>query len=163
MTPKVPTPNFTISTDPMLANIEEVTDTKYELAFIYGFVGKVTDNSVRLYQGLDLRQFYKIPKDEIVYAEKATCCDGAGLTKLVLFSTTRITYVSRQGTATLPAGALADVVAAKNNEGEDDGPLGPCRPGCSLNGLCICAPVNYWFCLDKDTACKLGVEVLSRS
>jgi hypothetical protein len=158
MNPNDPTPNFALATHPMLANIVEVTENKSELVFIYGYIGKVTDDTVRLHQGLDLRQFYEIPKAEIVYAEKVAGPEDQGLTKLVLFSTTRITYVSR-GRATLPASALAEVVAANNVRGRQD-PTDNCRPGCRVNGYCICAPVDYWLRLDPEAAGKRSVMVL---
>jgi len=160
MTPTGTIPKFALATDPMLANIQEVTDKKFELVIIYGYVGKVTDDTVRLHQCLDLRKFYEIPTNEVVYAENVTCPEGR-LTKIVLFSTTRITYVSG-AKATLPAGSLAEVVADRDQRGEQPDPE-YCQPYCQLNGRCVCAPVDYWLHLDQNKASRLGVEVLTAS
>src|ERR1700722_19054212 len=73
MTPNEPLPNFTLKTDPMLANIGEVTESHFELVFIFGFIGKVTDDTVQLFQGLDLRKYYEIPRRAIVHVEAITC------------------------------------------------------------------------------------------
>ncbi|MGO9466923.1 MAG: hypothetical protein ACLQIB_54100 [Isosphaeraceae bacterium] len=161
MTSKDPTPNYALSTHPMLAKLEKVPETKGELVLIYGFVGKVTEDTVRLHQGPDLRHCYEIHQDEIVYAEKAVCPEGLDLTKLVLYSTTRITYVKLgRAAATLPASALADVVAAKHKEAGKLGYDDTCPVMCRVNGYCICAPVDYWMQLDPDKARTLGVVVL---
>jgi hypothetical protein len=155
MTPKDTPTNFTLATDPMLANIDEVTEKHCELVFIYGFIGKVTDETVRLYQGLELRAYYEIPRRGIVFAEKVTCPGGPS-TKLVLYSTTRITYVS-SATVTLPASSLAKVVADHRIKSR---PAAPCRVGCLCNGVCICADMDYWLHLDENAARKLGVETV---
>jgi len=161
MTPKDPAPNFALSTHPMLANIESLPENKREFVLIHGFIGKVTDDTVRLHQGPDLFHYYEIPKDEIVYAEKAVCPEGLDLTKLVLSSTTRITYVSlSRARATLPAAALAEVVAAKNKDAGKLGHDDTCPVMCRVNGHCICAPVDYWLTLDQEKARTLGVVVL---
>jgi hypothetical protein len=157
--PQKATPaNFVLATDPMLANVGEVTEDKFELVFIYGHIGKLTDDTVCLHQGLDLRRHYEIPRGEIVFIKIITCSDG-DLTKIVLFSTTRITYVSGNARATLPASALAGVVAASNNKVRP--PLIPegCPTGCMCNGICHCASIDFWLKLDDDTAKKLGVVV----
>jgi hypothetical protein len=162
MTPNEPLANFTLMTDPMLANIGKVTESHFELVFIFGFIGKVTDDTVQLYQGLDLRRYYEIPRREIVYVENITCVGGPS-TKLVLFSTARITYVSNGATATLPASSLAAVVAAMNTPGreiERPGPQG-CPAGCLCNGICRCASSDYWLHLDEAAAKRLGVMVLN--
>ena len=59
MTEKDAPRNFVLAIDPMLANIDEITEDKYELVFIYGYLGKVTGETVRLYQGLDLRRILR--------------------------------------------------------------------------------------------------------
>jgi hypothetical protein len=162
MTPNDSLPNFTLMTDPMLANIGEVTETQFELVFIYGYIGKITDDTVQLFQGLDLRRYYEIPRSGIVYAENTTCTGGPS-TKLVLFSTTRITYVSNGVTVTLPASSLAAVVAAMNKPGRELEKTVPqlCPPGCLCKGVCACATSDYWLHLDEATAKRLGVMVLS--
>jgi hypothetical protein len=154
-------PNFALTTDPMLANIGEVTESHFELVFIYGFIGKVTDDTIQLYQGLDLRRYYEIPKREIVYGENVSCIGGP-TTKLVLFSTTRITYVSNDYAATLPASSLAAAVAVTNKPGREIEKFRPqlCPPGCLCNGICRCATSDYWLHLDEATAERLGVMVL---
>jgi hypothetical protein len=162
MTPHEPLPNFTLKTDPMLANIGEVTESHFELVFIYGYIGKVTEDTVQLFQGLDLRKYYEIPRREIVYVENITC-PGGPPTILVLFSTTRITYVSNGATATLPASSLAAVVAAMNNPVREVETPRPqlCPPGCLCNGICRCATIDYWLHLDEAAAKRLGVMVLN--
>ena len=162
MTPNEPLPNFTLMTDPMLANIGEVTESHFELVFIFGFIGRVTDDTIQLYQGLDLRRYYEIPRREIVYAENIICVGGPS-TKLVLYSTTPITYVSSGATATLPASSLAAAVAATNEPvGKLRRPIPhQCPAGCLCNGICRCATIDYWLHLDEATASRLGVRVLS--
>ena len=162
MTPNEPFPHFTLTTDPMLANVGEVTESHFELVFIFGFIGKVTDDTVQLFQGLDLRRYYAIPRREIVYAKNITCVGGPS-TELVLFSTTRITYVSNGATATLPASSLAAAVAATNEPVREIGRPVPyqCPAGCLCNGICRCASSDYWLRLDEATAKRLGVMVLS--
>jgi hypothetical protein len=161
MTP-TPTPvNFTLATDPMLANVGEPTKEKFELVFIYGYIGKVTDDTVVLHQGLDLRKYYEIPRCEIVYAVPPNCPGGPG-TMIVLFSTTCITYVSGSATAMLPASSLAAVVSANNAKARGiPVPGGVCPAGCMCNGICTCASYDYWLNLDEATAKKLGVVVSS--
>ncbi len=158
MTPQDTPPYFALSTDPMLANIDEVTEDKFELVFIYGHICKVTGDTVRLHQGLDLRQHYEIPRRDIVHAGTITCSEGT-LTKLVLFSTTRIAYVSGNATATLPASALAAIVASSNNDVRRPSASKVCPAGCLSNGICRCATIDHWFHLDADTARKMGVVV----
>jgi hypothetical protein len=161
MTPNDPLPNVTLKTDPMLANIGEVTESHFELVFIFGYIGEVTDDTVQLYQGLDLRRYYEIPRREIVHVASIGCVGGPS-TQLVLYSTTRITYVSNGATATLPASSLAAAVAATNKprrETESPSPQG-CPAGCLCNGICRCATVDYWLRLDEATARRLDVMVL---
>jgi hypothetical protein len=159
MNPKPASTNFTLTTDPMLANVGELTEEKFELVYIYGYIGKVTDETVVLYQGLDLRKYYKIPRHEIVYAVK-TACPGGPSTMIVLFSTTRINYVSGSATATLPASSLAEVVAASNAKGQaSTATMGQCPAGCLCNGICKCASMDFWLHLDEAKAKKLGVVV----
>jgi hypothetical protein len=150
--------NFVLATDPMLANIGEVTEDKFELVFIHGRIGKLTDDTVCLHQGLDLRHRYEIPRREIVFVKIITCSEG-DLTEIILFSTTVIKYVSGPSTATMPAAALAASVSASNGKVQQPAPALPCRPGCGCNGKCLCASVDHWFKLDADTAKKLGVVV----
>jgi hypothetical protein len=161
MTPNDPLPNVTLKTDPMLANIGEVTESHFELVFIFGYIGEVTDDTVQLYQGLDLRRYYEIPRRGIVHVESIACVGGPP-TKLVLYSTTRLTYVSNGATATLPASSLAAVVAATNNPGREKEKLSPqlCPAGCLCNGICRCATIDYWLRLDEATAQRLDVMVL---
>jgi hypothetical protein len=147
--------NFVLTTDPILANAGEPTEDHFELVFIFGYIGQVTDDTVGLHQGLDLRRYYEIPRQAIVYAEKVSSTDGPS-TKLVLFSTTRITYVSIIGTATLPVSSLAAVVGAMNRGGVL--PVIPCPAGCGL-GTCRCTNPDYWFHLNEETARRLEVVV----
>ena len=158
MPPKGAPANFDLATDPMLANIGELTDDKFELVFIYGRIGKLTDDTVCLHQGLDLRHHYEIPRREIVFVKIITCSEG-NLTKIVLFSKTVIKYVSGQSTATMPASAVAASVAASDGKGRQLSPTAACRPGCLCNGICKCASIDFWWKLDADTAKKLGVVV----
>ncbi len=158
MTEKDAPPNFVLSIDPMLANIDEITEEKYELVFIYGYLGKVTGETVRLYQGLDLRRHYEIPWREIVHVAMTTCTEGC-MSKLVLFSTTRIVYVSGTARATLPVSALAEVVASYNGNGRKPDGVSKCPVGCVCNGKCTCPTIDYWFNLNEETARKLGVVV----
>jgi hypothetical protein len=158
--PQKDTPaKFVLSTDPMLANVGDVTDDKFELVFIYGHIGKLTDDTVCLHQGLDLRRRYEIPRREIVHVTISTCTEG-DMSKVVLYSTTRITYVSGNATATLPASALAGFAEASNKK-----VLQPdaCPQNCMCNGKCKCASSDYWLKLDDDTAKKLGVVVSKAS
>ena len=80
---------------------------------------------------------------------------------LVLYSTTRITYVSNGATATLPASSLAAAVAATNKPGREIEKTGPegCPAGCLCNGICRCASSDCWLRLDEATAKRLGVMV----
>jgi hypothetical protein len=151
-----------LSTDPMLANIGELTESEYELVYLYGFIGKVTDETLRLHQGLDLRRYYEIPRCGIVHHEVVACGPDGPSTKLVVYSTTRITYVSTV-CATLPASSLAAVIAARNRKfgkNPKTEECYKCKVGCCCNGSCKCATVDYWIHLDKETAKKLGVEIL---
>jgi hypothetical protein len=151
--------HFVLSTDPMLASIGEVTEDKFELVYIHGRIGRITDDTVHLHQGLDLRKRYEIPRCEIVYVQIVTCSEG-NLTQIVLFSTTRITYVSGQATATLPASALPVCSSGPSKIGSQKAiPEAKCPTGCLCNGKCCCASIDYWFTLDDDTAKKLGVVV----
>ncbi len=163
MNPADKTTKLPIATDPMLADIGEVTECECELVYIYGFVGKVTEETVRLHQGLDLRRYYEVPRCGIVHHEAAICTNPDGpSTKLVVYANTRLTYVST-ARATLPASSLAAVVAARNRKfGGTAGTQNctDCKAGCCCNGACRCAPKDYWFHLNKGTAKKLDVQII---
>jgi len=162
MTPADPPTRLPIATDPMLANIDPDRDIPCELVYIYGFIGKVTEETVRLHQGLDIRAYYEVPRRGIVHHEATSCATGPS-TKLVCFGNTCLTYVSGSGRATLPASSLAAVVEARNRKYPPTiGPPGctNCPVTCCCNGSCSCVAKNYWFRINKDTAKKLGVEII---
>ena len=51
MTPNEPLPHFTLTTDPIFAKIGEVTEDHFELVFIFGFIGKLTDDDGPTFSG----------------------------------------------------------------------------------------------------------------
>ena len=92
MPTKGPLKSVELKVNPILANLEIEEDDQRELVIIYGFIGRVSDDKIRFYQGLDLGSYFEISLDQIVYAEPLNNTEDSSMTKLVVFADADLKY-----------------------------------------------------------------------
>ncbi|MFI5454281.1 MAG: hypothetical protein ACHRXM_02420 [Isosphaerales bacterium] len=107
------TPTVQLSTNPVMAGIEPKPLDYRHYAVLVGYVGEVSSDTVQVYPQLDLRTYFQIPRDAIVYAEPVNPSQQSSATKLVVDATVKIEVVKAYSRS-IEAGFLAGSIAASN-------------------------------------------------
>lgn len=138
--------------NPIFATVDVEANAHRELVFLYGYISKVTDSTIRIHQGLKLGSYLEIPRSGIVYAEPDSNDQLSSLTKLVLYADTMIDDKHGEVRTSRTAGILASAIDLYNHErgrpidpahmaGRTSVPAEcPCPGTCIRNGTCICDP-----------------------
>lgn len=104
-----------LETNPILAKLTIKDDDRRELVILYGFIGKVTEDRVRFYQGLRLGTYFEIARDQIVHAEPVEPTHEFSITKLVVYSSAELTLV-KTSTEKWTAGQLEQTIELQNRD-----------------------------------------------
>ena len=155
-----------LSQNPLLEKIKPTADDQRVFTVLTGYVDLEDNDTIRLYERLDLRTYLEIPVSEIVWAEKLVPGMQASPTLLVINGTAqarRVTSAARKVEAGYLSGLIASQYlssaakagsAAGGSKGDPDGgsaceglaPFCAVPHGistCHASGVCISDPIRH--------------------
>ncbi len=136
--------------NPILANLAIEDDDPRELVILYGYIGKVTEDKVRFYQGLRLGTYFEISRDQIIHTEPVEPTHPSSITKIVVFKGAELTLV-KTSTEKFTAGQLERAIDKQNRVQSTSPSSHSCH--CGENSTSGSGPVHIIRPRQDETRC----------